>query len=151
MDRFRGPSNNRRPSITSRVAPLVRTGEQSAQSALLALNRFRGRAPAPEVPNHWQGHHFPKPYTLTGCRKAPGRRFQPLLLILGWPALAAACAWGIAEGPNAGWRTSGAPGVRAAPQSRGAKEFLGLLAPALFTGGSFGAADGSLVRGDKTE
>ena len=61
MDRFRGPSNNRRPSITSRVAPLVRTGEQSAQSALLALSRFRGRAPAPEVPNHWQGQHFADP------------------------------------------------------------------------------------------
>ena len=61
MDRFRGPSNNRRPSITSRVAPLVRTGEQAAQSALLALNRFRGRAPAPEVPNHWQGQHFADP------------------------------------------------------------------------------------------
>ena len=46
--------------------------------------------------------------------------------------MAAACAWGIAEGPNASWSTSGAPGVRAAPQSRGAKEFLGLPAPALY-------------------
>ena len=65
--------------------------------------------------------------------------------------MAAACAWGVAEGPNASWRTSGALGVRAAPQSRGAKEFLGLWPLLLYTGGSFGAADGLLVRGDKTE
>ena len=43
---FRGTSNKRRAGNRRGVAPVVQTGEQTAQSALLGMSRFSGRGPA---------------------------------------------------------------------------------------------------------